>query len=205
MITATQMLLSMTGNVRPTRAEVSDVANAILDGTDAVMLSEETAIGRYPVESLEMITKIAASAERERKIVRSPADLAVYFRAAAGSGNAAVKDVVTLNAVESADALNARCILTRTQSTVAPCLISRFKPDCWILSHGGDEKTNNLLALSYGVHPVCLDVDTNSHVTIEMRLLVEAGMVEKDERVILVEDESAGNLQEAFLIKIIKA
>jgi pyruvate kinase len=203
-ITATQMLLSMTENVRPTRAEVSDVANAILDGTDAVMLSEETAIGRYPVEALEMITKIAEPAEQERKAVRSLADLATYFRAAAGSGNAAVKDVVTLNAVESADALNVRCILTRTQSTVAPCLISRFKPDCWILSHGGDEKINNLLALSYGVYPVCLDVDPNSHVDIEMRLLVEAGMVEKNERVILVEDEPAGNLQEAFLIKIMK-
>lgn len=204
-ITATQMLLSMTGNVRPTRAEVSDVANAILDGTDAVMLSEETAIGRYPVEALEMITKIAEPAERERKALRALADLAAYFRAAAGSDNVAVKDVVTLNAVESADALNARYILTRTQSTVAPCLISRFKPDCWILSHGGDEKTNNLLALSYGVHPVCLDVDTSSHVALDMRLLVEAGMVEKDERVILIEDESAGNVQEAFLIKIMKA
>jgi len=204
-ITATQMLLSMTENVRPTRAEVSDVANAILDGTDAVMLSEETAIGRYPIKALEMIRKIAEPAERERKAVWSLADLAAYFRAAAGSGNAAVKDVVTLNAVESADALNVRCILTRTQSTVAPCLISRFKPDCWIFSHGGDEKTNKLLALSYGVHPVCLDVDTNRHVDIDMRLLVEACMVEKDERVILVEDESAGNLQEAFLIKIMKA
>jgi len=174
-ITATQMLLSMTENVRPTRAEVSDVANAILDGTDAVMLSEETAIGRYPIKALEMIRKIAEPAERERKAVWSLADLAAYFRAAAGSGNA------------------------------APCLISRFKPDCWIFSHGGDEKTNKLLALSYGVHPVCLDVDTNRHVDIDMRLLVEACMVEKDERVILVEDESAGNLQEAFLIKIMKA
>ena len=149
-ITATQMLLSMTENIRPTRAEVSDVANAILDGTDAVMLSEETAIGRYPVEAVQMITKIATSAERERKAVRALADLPAYFRTGAGSDNTGVEDIVSLNAVESANALNVRYILTNTQSKGAPCLISRFKPECWILSYGGDVKMNNFLALSYG-------------------------------------------------------
>jgi len=204
-ITATQMLVSMTENIRPTRAEVSDVANAILDGTDAVMLSEETAIGRYPVETVEMISKIAISAEREKKAVRALADLPGYFRAAAGSGNAAVEDVVTLNAVESADALNVRYILTHTQGRAAPCLISRFRPDCWILSHGGDEKTNNLLSLSYGVHPVHLDGETTGLADKAVRWLVTAGMVEKDESVIWVEDESLDDRLETLSMKIIKA
>ena len=204
-ITATQMLVSMTENIRPTRAEVSDVANAILDGTDAVMLSEETAIGRYPVETVEMISKIAISAEREKKAVRALADLPGYFRAGAGSGNAAVEDVVTLNAVESADALNARYILTHTQGRAAPCLISRFRPDCWILSHGGDEKTNNLLSLSYGVHPVHLDGETTGLADKAVRWLVTAGMVEKDESVIWVEDESLDDRLETLSMKIIKA
>jgi len=204
-ITATQMLVSMTENIRPTRAEVSDVANAILDGTDAVMLSEETAIGRYPVEAVEMISKIAISAEREKKTIRSLADLPVYFRAAVGSGNAAVEDVVTLNAVESAGALNVRYILTHAQGRAAPGLISRFRPDCWILSHGGDEKTNNFLALSYGVHPVHLDGSTTGLADKAVQWLVASGMIEKDESLIWVEDESSDDRRKALSMKIIKA
>ena len=195
----------MTENIRPTRAEVSDVANAILDGTDAVMLSEETAIGRYPAEAVEMLGKIAISTEREEKAARAPADLPAYFRAAAGSGNASVEDVVTLNAVESADALNVRYILTHAQGRAAPCLISRFRPDCWILSHGGDEKTNNLLSLSYGVYPVTLD-DTDSGLTgTAVKWLVAAGMVAKNERLVCVEEDLSDEGLEALSVKIIKA
>ena len=203
-ITATQMLVSMTENIRPTRAEVSDVANAILDGTDAVMLSEETAIGRYPVEAVEMIGKIAISTEREEKAARAPADLPAYFRAAAASGNAAVEDVVTLNAVESADALNVRYILTHTQGRAAPCLISRFRPDCWILPHGGDKKTNNLLSLSYGVYPVDLDGAESGLAGKTVGWLVAAGMIAKDESVIWVEEESPDDGLEALSMKVIK-
>ena len=202
-ITATQMLLSMTENIRPTRAEVSDVANAILDGTDAVMLSEETAIGRYPVEAVEMISKIATSAERERKSVRAMADLPAYFKTGPGSGVTTVEDIISLNAVESANALNVRYILTHTQSKGAPCLISRFKPDCWILSCGGDEKTNHSLTLSCGVHPVSLDYETNGLADMAMRFLGKAGMIEKDERVILVEDESTKDMHGTDSLKII--
>jgi pyruvate kinase len=201
-ITATQMLLSMTENIRPTRAEVSDVANAILDGTDAVMLSEETAIGRYPVEAVEMISKIAISTERERKAVSALADLPAYFRTGAGSGNATVEDIVSLNAAESANALNVRYILANTQSKGAACFISRFKPDCWILSFSGDVKTNNFLALSYGVYPVCLENETNAFADMAIRFLAKAGMVEKDESMILIEDESLDARPETLLMKI---
>ncbi len=204
-ITATQMLLSMTENIRPTRAEVSDVANAILDGTDAVMLSEETAIGKYPVETVEMISKIAASAERERKAVRALADLPAYFKTGAASINATVEDIVSLNAVESSNALDAQYILTRTQSKSFPGLISRFKPDAWILSCGGDEKTNNFLGLSYGVYPICLDYEKNEFTDMVMRFLTRGGLIEKDERVLLVEDESSGDMHGIESLKIISA
>ena len=204
-ITATQMLLSMTENIRPTRAEVSDVANAIFDGTDAVMLSEETAIGKYPVETVEMIAKIATATERERKAVSALADLSAYFRTGAGSDNIRVEDIFSLNAVESANALNVRYILTNTQGKGAPCLVSRFKPGCWILAFDGDEKTNHFLALSYGVYTVCLDVETNAFTDMAMRFLAKAGMVEKDERVILVEDEPTKDMHGNDSLKIISA
>ncbi len=203
-ITATQMLLSMTENIRPTRAEVSDVANAILDGTDAVMLSEETAIGRYPVEAVEMLAKIATSTERERKAVRILDDLPAYFRTGAGSGNFRVEDIFSLNAAESANALNVRYILARAQSKGAACLIARFKPDCWILSCGGDQRTANFPALSYGVYPVCLEDETNAFSDRAMRFLARTGMVEKGERMILIEDESHDAMPETLLIKIFK-
>ena len=204
-ITATQMLLSMTENIRPTRAEVSDVANAILDGTDAVMLSEETAIGRYPVEAVEMLAKIATSTERERKTIRTLDDLPAYFRTGAGSGNFRVEDIFSLNAAESANALNVRYILAHTQSKGAACLISRFKPDCWILSCGGDERTTNFPALSYGVYPVCLEDETNAFSDMAIRFLARAGMIEKDERMILIEDEPTKDMHRTDSLKIISA
>jgi len=203
-ITATQMLVSMTENPRPTRAEVSDVANAILDGTDAVMLSEETAIGRYPVESVEMISQIAIVAERERKTIRALADLPAYFHAATESSHASLEDVVSLKAAESAASLNARYILTKTKGRVSPGLISRFKSDCWILAHGGDEKTNNFLVLCYGVHPLSLDIATTGSEDQVVRWLVEAGLVEKDESLIWVEDKLSDDRLESLSLKFIK-
>jgi pyruvate kinase len=204
-ITATQMLLSMTENIRPTRAEVSDVANAILDGTDAVMLSEETAIGKYPVETVEMIAKIATSTERERKTVKALDDLPAYFRTGAGSDSVRVEDIFSLNTVESANALHVRYILDHTQSKGAVCFISRFKPDCWILSFGGDVKANNFSALSYGVYRVFLENKTNSFSDMAMGFLIKAGMVEKGEKVILIENESTRDIYGIDSLKIISA
>ena len=204
-ITATQMLLSMTENIRPTRAEVSDVANAILDGTDAVMLSEETAIGKYPVKAVEMLSKIATSTERERKAVSAMANLPAYFKTGPGSGDATVEDIVSLNAVESANALNVRYIMTHTQSKGTPGLISRFKPDCWIISCGGEEKTNHFLTLPYGVHPVSLDYKINDFADMAMRFMGKARMIEKGERVILVEGDSTMDMHGTHSLKIISA
>jgi pyruvate kinase len=97
-----------------------------------------------------------------------------------------------------------RYILTCTKGKDAPCLISRFKPDCWILSFSGDAETNTFPALSYGVYPVCLEDETKAFSDMAMRFPIKAGMAEKDERMILIEEESHNTLPEILLMKIFK-
>ncbi|MDY0186279.1 MAG: pyruvate kinase alpha/beta domain-containing protein, partial [Desulfuromonadaceae bacterium] len=94
---------------------------------------------------------------------------------------------------------------TRTQGRAAPCLISRFRPDSWILSHGGDEKTNNLLSLSYGVHPITLDNNEISMARKTAAWLVATGTVAKEEKLVWVEDEASADRLETLSIKIINA
>ncbi|MBF0490463.1 MAG: pyruvate kinase [Candidatus Omnitrophica bacterium] len=152
-ITATQMLGSMTQNVRPTRAEVNDVANAILDGTDAVMLSEETAIGEYPLEAVKMMSKIALSTEG----LCHSEDLSDEFDDQTTNRpktrSSCIPDVISLNAVRAAEELKAKFILSPTSSGNTVRRICRFKPPCWILSFSTQKETCELLNFSYGVYP----------------------------------------------------
>jgi pyruvate kinase len=154
-ITATQMLESMTENIRPTRAEVTDVANAILDGTDAVMLSEETAIGKYPVDAVKMMTKIARSTEHQRDSSGFPflsEEYIKHIRQKTGS----IEDVVSMNVIESMRDLKARLILTPTHSGSTSRSIARFKPESWNLAFCRDERVRDFLTLSYGVYPILI-------------------------------------------------
>jgi pyruvate kinase len=152
-ITATQMLESMTENTRPTRAEVTDVANAILDGTDAVMLSEETAIGKYPVDAVRMMIKIALSTEHKRSAFGFSFHSGKYFKRV-GQKMMSIEDVVSVNVIESVRALNARLILTPTHSGSTVRSIARFKPDCWNLAFCRDGNVRDFLILSYGAYPI---------------------------------------------------
>ena len=150
-ITATQMLLSMTDNTRPTRAESTDVANAILDGTDGIMLSEETAVGKYPAEAVRMMGRIAASAERLRtELQRSHGPYGVERRQGLSTDTS---DVIARAAIEAAYRVKPRLILTPSRTGATARRISRFKPDQWVFSFSPSGGAVEFLGFSYGVHP----------------------------------------------------
>ncbi|MBI5913059.1 pyruvate kinase [Candidatus Azambacteria bacterium] len=144
-ITATQMLESMIKNPIPTRAEVSDVANAILDGTDAIMLSEETALGDHPVEAVRMMSKIAREIEKnypERTVMRS-----------GNNGASDITDSITGSVVKAAYDVGAKVIVALTGSGFTARMISRYKPEPVILALSSNEKTCNQIHLSFGCFP----------------------------------------------------
>jgi pyruvate kinase len=147
-IVATQMLDSMIHNPRPTRAEASDVANAVLDGTDAVMLSGETASGAYPVQSVATMRRIVDRAEKELGIWRVPFE--------EHSGFAGVPDAVSSAAVLIARQIGASAIVSLTKSGITAQMISKHRPNCPVLGVTPSQSTWRELALWWGVHPVKL-------------------------------------------------
>jgi len=140
-IVATEMLESMKKNARPTRAEISDVANAVLDGTDAVMLSGESTVGKYPVETVASMADICESTENSIDYMNVFAEKLVY------NGTDAIVKAVA----ESANSLNAKLIVVPTMSGQSARLISNLEPKCPILALVSDEKVGNSLTLNYGV------------------------------------------------------
>jgi pyruvate kinase len=150
-ITATQMLDSMERNPTPTRAEVSDVANAVLDSTDAIMLSGETASGKYPIEAIKTMSKIATRVERalrEGKIVRP-----VYHGDVLN-----VSDAVSMQAGNMAKELGAKVILCITTSGATARNVARFRPDIPIIAASPYGMLQRQLMLIHGVSPFCLRV-----------------------------------------------
>jgi pyruvate kinase len=143
-ITATQMLDSMEHSQVPTRAEVSDVANAILDGTDAIMLSGETATGNYPEEAVSAMTRIAIATEKSRS-KRQYVDL---------DKSEEVIDAVTLSVVRMAETVKAKAIIALTESGLTARMINRFHAPFPIFAVSPREIACNQLLLSYGVTPV---------------------------------------------------
>jgi pyruvate kinase len=154
-ITATQMLESMTTSRLPTRAESTDVANAILDGTDCIMLSGESAVGKYPEEAVVMLSKIAAYTEAHRPPTRLSDPKAMSSRRQPTTAAEAIA-VVVEHALETVPCA-AVFVATRTGATAR--MISRFHPVEWIVALSRDEAVCQGLVFSYGVHPVRLVQD----------------------------------------------
>ncbi|RIX46327.1 pyruvate kinase [Paenibacillus nanensis] len=146
-ITATQMLDSMQRNPRPTRAEASDVANAIFDGTDAIMLSGETAAGKYPVEAVQTMSRIAERAE-------NALEYREIFTKQANAQQVSVTEAISQAVANSALDLNAKAIITSTQSGFTARMVSKYRPKAPIIAVTPDEKVMKRLALGWGVIPV---------------------------------------------------
>ncbi len=157
-ITATQMLESMVSNRLPTRAEATDVANAILDGTDCLMLSAESAIGKFAVESVAMLAEIAAATEAGRPLARLNDLRSLSFQQTPPADAAAIALVVQ-HALET---VNCAAVFVPTRSGTTARLISRFKPAPWIVAVSGNAAVCQALRFSYGVYPVQLDGEPES-------------------------------------------
>ncbi len=148
-ITATQMLESMTTNRRPTRAEATDVANAILDGTDCVMLSAESATGRYPVEAVAMLAKIATAVEPHRP----PTQMTDIIPETQPGEPLRLADIIAYSVQTTLARVAPAAIFVPTRTGATARSIARFHPRQWIVAISSEASTCQQLQFSYGVHP----------------------------------------------------
>ena len=176
-ITATQMLDSMIRNPRPTRAEVTDVANAVYDGTDAVMLSGETAQGKYPLEALQMMVQIVENTE-------SHLDYEVLLKKAQQHRKQSISSAIGFSTVATADNLNAKCIVAPTMSGATAKVVSKFKPRADVIGVSPDESTLRRMQIYWGVRPLksiplrsTEDVCENALEMVKAKQFVEPGDV----------------------------
>ena len=179
-ITATQMLDSMIRNPRPTRAETSDIANAIYDGTGAIMLSGETAIGKYPIETFETMAKIARKAE-------ASIDYGDRFQKMQHDFSPNVTNAISHATCTTAQDLKASAIITVTHSGHTARMISRFRPQCPIIATTVSPRVQRQLSLSWGVLPFLVleasSTDEMFDVGVEMAL--ESGLVRNGDLVVI--------------------
>lgn len=195
-ITATQMLDSMIKNPRPTRAEATDVANAIYDGTSAIMLSGETAVGAYPVEAVETMVKIALRAEADMDYIRR------FSRDNAASTD--VTNAISHATVTSAHDLSASAIITVTKSGSTARILSRYRPACVIVGCTTSEKVWRQLALSWGVVPLMIGEESNTDDLFNHAVdaAVGAGLVRDGELVVLTAGVPLGISGTTNLMKV---
>jgi pyruvate kinase len=176
-ITATQMLARMVDNPRPTRAEATDVANAVLDGTDAVMLSEETAAGRYPVEAVRVMDRLV-------RIAETNLDVAKFEHVPDIS---TVGDSISRSSYYIAKEINAAAILTTTWSGSTANRVARFRPRQPILAATPNPNTFHFLSLAWGVTPLAVSQSktTDDMILSAIAAAREAGFVRRGQQVVV--------------------
>jgi pyruvate kinase len=197
-ITATQMLESMVSAPHPTRAEASDVANSILDGTDAVMLSGETAVGQYPVEAVQVMHRIAVRTEaalKEGVVVRPNQPLA---------GSLSVTEAVAEAVCHIAYDIGARAIICATATGSTARLVSKYRPKTPIVAFTPSESTYRQLALSWGVQPRLIpEVHTMEEMLqTAVNTAVNMGVAQKDDKVVVTAGVPFGVAGNTNLIKV---
>ena len=180
-VTATQMLESMTEHSRPTRAEVSDVANAIYDGTTCTMLSGETAAGKYPIEAVRTMAEIAEYTENQIDYRKR------YFENQANV-SLDIPGTISSAAVEASFTLNAKAIICMTATGRTGWLTSSCRPACPIIACVTDRKAVRQLRLAYGVTPLLADFTEDKEQMREqsLRLAMESGVVRKDDLAVII-------------------
>ena len=195
-ITATQMLDSMIKNPRPTRAEATDVANAIYDGTSAIMLSGESAVGAYPVEAVETMVRIALRAEADMDYIRR------FSRDTSASTD--VTNAISHATVTSAHDLNASAIITVTKSGSTARILSRSRPACVIVGCTTEKHVWRQLALSWGTVPLMIAEESNTDDLFEHAVdaAVQNGLVHDGELVVLTAGVPLGISGTTNLMKV---
>ncbi len=195
-ITATQMLRSMVDSPRPTRAEAGDVANAVLDGTDAIMLSEETASGNYPVNAVRFMSKIAGYAEtiypHERFMKAVPANKTY--------------ESVAYSACVLADQINASVIITPTRSGRTATRISRFRPSCPVIAMSPNIEVVRWLSIFFGCKAfVVPEIDRTGNIINEFsNLALKTGIVEKGDLAVITAGDPGGYEQTTNMIEVVR-
>ena len=196
-ITATQMLDSMMEIPRPTRAEITDVANAIYDGTSAVMLSGETASGRYPVEAVRTMAAIAARTEADINYGKR-------MKRLADDTGFSVAEATAYAACTTAMGVGADAILTVSRRGLTARLVSRFRPVTPVVALLTDETVRRKLALCWGVQPVMMPhaADTDALVKLAIRTAEAAGLVKSGDLVVVTAGVPAGGSGSTNMIRI---
>ena len=196
-ITATQMLDSMMKNPRPTRAETTDVANAIYDGTSAIMLSGETANGEYPLEALKTMAKIATRTEAD-------IDYKKRFRINEACDHPDITDAISRATVTTAHDLDARMIITVTTSGKTARMVSRYRPACQILGCTTDPVVYRQLNMAWGVTPLLIPLEHDTFELFEhaIEAVEKAGYLQDGELAVLTAGVPLGTSGTTNLIKV---
>jgi pyruvate kinase len=177
-ITATQMLESMTGHLNPTRAEAADVANAVLDGTDALMLSSETSVGRYPVESVRMMHRIISHTET------SVAEMPSYEETVSHSFAQAIAESASLSAVD----INAKVIVAFSRTGFTALLVSKLRPHMRIVGFTVKEAICRRMSLYWGVSPHIMRFprSTDDMIAESEKALLKKGLAKKGDSIVII-------------------